>query len=183
MPGAPEVPEPEVPEPALVEVGRIARPHGLRGEVVVELITDRDERMAPGARLHSDAGELVVASSRPQHGTHSQSGSGTGRQTRQRWVVLFEDHVTRDAADQLRGMTLRAEPIDDPDELWAHDLVGAEVVLHDSREAVGRCVAIVANPASDLLELDTGPLIPVVFVTGHSPGQIVVDPPEGLLDL
>jgi 16S rRNA processing protein RimM len=178
------VPESEAPGPALVEVGRITRPHGLRGEVVVELITDRDERMQPGAELHSDAGTLVVASARPQHGAHSQpSGATTGRQSRTRWVVLFEDHVSREAAERLRGLTLRAEPIDDPDELWAHDLVGAEVVLQDTGKPVGTCVAVVANPAADLLELDTGSLIPVVFVTDHTTGRVVVDPPEGLFDL
>jgi 16S rRNA processing protein RimM len=179
----PAVPEPEAPGPALVEIGRIVRPHGLRGEVVVELITDRDERVEPGARLHSDAGLLVVASSRPQHGRHGAAGAGTGRQSRARWVVLFEDHVSREAADRLRDLTLRAEPIDDPDELWAHDLVGADVVLHDSGKPIGRCVAVVANPAADLIELDSGSLIPVVFVTDHTPGQVIVDPPEGLLDL
>jgi 16S rRNA processing protein RimM len=176
------VPEPD-PGPALVEVGRIARPHGLRGEVVVELITDREERMAAGTRLHSDAGPLVVASARPQHGAHGQSGSGTGRQVRPRWVVRFEGHADREAVESLRGIVLRAEPLDDPDELWAHDLVGSEVVVKDTGDRAGTCVAVVANPASDLLELDSGPLVPVVFVVEHTPGRIVIDPPDGLLDL
>jgi 16S rRNA processing protein RimM len=46
----------------------------------------------------------------------------------------------------------------------------------------GTCVAVVANPASDLLELDSGALVPVVFVVERMPGRVIVDPPEGLLE-
>jgi 16S rRNA processing protein RimM len=165
----------------LVEIGRITRPHGLKGEVVVDLITDRAERMSPGARLEGDAGPLVVAASRPQHGHHGRSSKAQAE--RQRWVVLFEGCGGRDDAESLRGQTLRAEPLDDPDELWAHDLIGSQVVVKDGDEVVGTCVAVVANPASDLLELDGGRLVPVVFVVDQSPGRVVIDPPEGLLDL
>ena len=45
----------------MLEVGRITKPHGLRGEVIVELVTNRTERVAPGAVLHSSAGDLVVS--------------------------------------------------------------------------------------------------------------------------
>ena len=47
----------------------------------------------------------------------------------------------------------------------------------------GTCVSVVANPAADLLELDTGALVPVVFVTEHAAGRIVIAPPDGLFDL
>jgi 16S rRNA processing protein RimM len=43
-------------------------------------------------------------------------------------------------------------------------------------------VAVVANPAADLLELDSGALVPVVFVVEHGAGPIVIDPPAGLFD-
>jgi 16S rRNA processing protein RimM len=160
----------------LVEVGRIARPHGLRGEVVVDLLTDREERVAPGAALVGDAGPLVVATARRQL-------KRTGHTPRQHWIVAFEGYEGRDAVEGLRGTVLRAEPIDDPDEIWVDDVVGAEVVLAGSGASVGRCVALQANPASDLLELDNGALVPVVFVVEHQPGRVVIDPPEGLLDL
>ncbi|HET9610843.1 MAG TPA: ribosome maturation factor RimM [Acidimicrobiales bacterium] len=155
------------PRPALLEVGRIVKPHGLRGEVVVDLITDRAERLDPGAVLATDGGELVVHASRPHHG---------------RWIVAFEGRATREQADELRGVALRAAAIDDPDELWVHDLVGAEVVT-TSGDAVGRCVSVVANPAADLLELDGGALVPVVFVVAVADGRVTVDPPDGLFDL
>jgi 16S rRNA processing protein RimM len=164
------------PPARLVEVGRVTKPHGLRGQVVVDLITDRDERVGPGARLHSDVGPLVVASARPQL-------KRAGHTPRHHWIVAFEGYEGREAVESLRGLVLRAEPIDDPDELWVDDLVGAEVVLTTTGAPVGTCVAVVANPASDLLELDSGALVPVVFVTEHAPGRVVIDPPEGLFDL
>jgi 16S rRNA processing protein RimM len=167
---------PAEPPGKLVEVGRVVKPHGLRGQVVVDLITDRDERVGPGARLHSDVGLLTVASSRPQP-------KRAGHTPRNQWVVAFEGYEGRDSIEGLRGLVLRAEPIDDPDELWVDDLVGAEVVLSATGETVGTCVSVVANPASDLIELDGGALVPVVFVVEHGPGRVVIDPPEGLFDL
>ena len=160
----------------LVEVGRVIKPHGLRGQVVVDLITDRDERVGPDAQLQSDVGTLVVATARrlPRKAGHTP---------RNQWVVAFEGYEGREAVEGLRGLVLRAPPIEDPDEMWVDDLVGAEVVLSATGATVGTCVAVVANPASDLLELDGGALVPVVFVTEHGPGRVVIDPPEGLFDL
>jgi hypothetical protein len=43
--------------------------------------------------------------------------------------------------------------------------------------------AVEANPASDLLVLAGGTLVPVAFVVEQSPDRVVIDPPEGLLDL
>ena len=63
-----------------------------------------------------------------------------------------------------------------------HELIGADVVEVDGT-ASGSCVAVVANPAADLLELDAGALVPVVFVTSSSPtASITIDPPPGLFD-
>ena len=86
------------------------------------------------------------------------------------------------AADALRDTVLMAEPIDDPDGLWVHRLIGAEVV-DPAGTVVGIVGAVEANPASDLLVLDTGALIPLRFVVGQEPGRLVVDLPAGLLDL
>lgn len=150
----------------LLEIGRVTRPHGVRGEVVVDLTTDRVERLTPGTVLASDAGNLTVAAARPHQ---------------RRWIVAFEGHTGREAADRLRGVALRAEALDDPDALWVHDLVGSEVVTVGG-DVVGTCIAVVANPASDLLELDGGALVPVVFVVERRPGRVIIDPPEGLLE-
>ncbi|HMG41801.1 MAG TPA: hypothetical protein VK611_10745 [Acidimicrobiales bacterium] len=167
-------------QPPLVEVGRITRPHGLKGEVVVVLTSDREERVAVGSCLESDRGPLVVAAARREQRKGQQRHT---QQYTQHWVVAFTGHEGREAAERLRDVVLRAERIEDPDALWVDDLVGASVELAGSGEVVGACVAVVANPASDLIELDSGALVPVVFVVSHSDGRVVVDPPEGLFDL
>jgi 16S rRNA processing protein RimM len=77
---------------------------------------------------------------------------------------------------------LAAEPLDDPDELWVHELVGATVVEVGGAER-GRVESVLANPASDLLVLDSGALVPLTFVVERTEGRIVIDPPEGLFDL
>lgn len=152
----------------LLEIGRIARAQGLRGECMVDLVTDRLERLDPGSVLATDLGPLTVVSAQ-----HHQ---------RQRWIVRFEGVDDRTAAERLHGLLLRAEPLDDPDELWVHELVGAEVVERDGTSR-GRVEAVQENPAHDLLVLDTGSLVPVVFVVEHAPGRVVVEVPDGLFDL
>lgn len=151
----------------LLEIGRVGKPHGLRGEVVVSITSDRPERTAPGAVWILDGGPVTVEAIQPyQH----------------RWLVRIAGVDSREAADAINGQVVRAEPIDDPDALWVHELVGATVVTPDGR-AWGTVAAVLANPADDLLELDDGTLVPVGFVTDGSglPTRVVVDPPTGLL--
>ena len=140
----------------------------MRGEVLVALTSDRTSRLDPGSVLVTDRGDLtVVSASRHQD----------------RWIVQFEGLLDRDAAEVWRGTVLRAAPIDDEDDgLWVHELVGAVVVLGDGTE-VGTVASVEANPASDLLVLDSGALVPVVFVTDHEPGRVTIDPPEGLFEI
>lgn len=150
----------------LLTVGRIGRPHGLKGQVHVELSTDRTERLDPGTRLLAADDWLEVV-------TSARHGQG--------WLVRFAGIEDRSAAEGIAGRPLRAEPIDDPDALWVHEMVGADVV-EVSGTARGRCVAVVANPAHDILELDDGALVPVSFVVGLADGVITIDPPDGLFD-
>ncbi len=154
--------------PELLEVGRITKAHGLRGEVVVFLSTDRVERVERGSVLHTTRGELVVAASRAHQ---------------DRWIVSFEHVATREAAEALRGLVLSAPPLDDPDALWVHELIGCRVVTPDGVER-GVVESVLDNPAADLLVLDTGAMVPVVFVVGSPDGgRVQVDTPEGLFDL
>ncbi len=85
-------------------------------------------------------------------------------------------------AEAVAGETLWAAPIEDPAELWVHELVGSEVAEIDGTVR-GRVVAVLENPAHDLLELDSGALVPVVFVRSCAAGRTVIDPPAGLFDL
>ena len=78
-------------------------------------------------------------------------------------------------------------PSADGDELWVHDLVGASVV-DAGGHTLGAVASVEANPAHDLLVLDSGVLVPVTFVTEHGADEdggrrVVVDVPDGLLDL
>lgn len=151
-------------------VGRVTRAHGLRGEVLVQLLTsEADVRLAPGAELGTPAGStLRVDAARPHQ---------------DRWIVQFAGVHSREGAEALRGTELFGEPLADPDALWVHELVGAAVV-DTAGAACGTVAAVVANPADDLLELDGGALVPVTFVVGwDGDGRLVIDPPEGLLDL
>jgi 16S rRNA processing protein RimM len=156
---------------SLREVGRIGRAHGVHGELYVSLITDRFERIAPGARLLAGSHWLTVVESRQQQ---------------QRWLVRFEGIDDRTAAEKLTNTTLQATPLPsddaDDDALWVHDLIGSRVVDESGVER-GICTAVIDNPAHDILELDTGFLIPVTFVVSCCQGITTIDPPEGLFDL
>ena len=152
----------------MLEVGRIDRPHGVKGDVLVSLTSNRVERVAPGAVLHTPSRVLTVEASRPH---------------KNRYIVVFEGVRSREQAEEIQGSVLSAEPIDAPDELWVHELVGATVIDQDE-VARGVVVRLLENPASDLLELDSGGLVPVRFVVSVDPGvEIRVDVPDGLFDL
>jgi 16S rRNA processing protein RimM len=150
-------------------VGAIVKPHGLRGDVIVTLSTNREERIERGARLTTGEGrELEVARSSPHGG---------------RYIVTFEGVSGIDDAETLRGTSLFGLPLDDPHALWVHDLIGSQV--QDAGGALlGTVEAVQANPASDLLVLGDGTLVPLGFVIRSEPGvRVVVDLPDGLLDL
>lgn len=133
----------------------------------MRLTSDRVERTAVGSVFATARGPVTVVASRPHQGD---------------WIVAFEGVADRNQAETMRGLVLRAEPIDDPDALWVHELVGARVVEVDGTER-GVVTAVEANPASDLLVLDSGHLVPLRFVTGTEPGRITVEVPAGLFEV
>jgi 16S rRNA processing protein RimM len=154
---------------ARLEVGRIGRAHGLRGDVVITPVTNVSERFAKGSTLWVDDRELVIAASRPnQH----------------RFVVRFAGVDDREGADALRGKLVEAEALPEPPDggLWVHELIGSEV-RDRTGVSVGHVVSVEANPAHDLLVLDGGALVPMVFVVSSESGVVVIDPPDGLFDL
>jgi 16S rRNA processing protein RimM len=174
-----------------LEVGRIVRAHGIRGEVIVEAVSNRPERFVAGSELTAAPGVRGVAGEEPRrfvvlraspHGGPERAG----RISRSRWIVAFEGVEDRTQAETLRGTVLLGEPLpggdSEGDELWVHELVGAEVT-DPSGTVLGRVAAVEANPASDLLVLEEGTLVPMVFVVEAAPGRVVIDPPPGLLEL
>lgn len=148
-------------------MGRITKPFGLKGEVVVLLTTTESQRVEPGSVLQTDHGALVV-----QHSRSHQD----------RFVVLFEGTAGRNGAEAIAGLELRAASFEDDDELWAHRLIGKEV--HDGLGVNrGKVVSLHVNPASDLLELEDGKLVPLRFVENVADGVIVVEVPDGLFEV
>jgi 16S rRNA processing protein RimM len=166
-------------------VGRVGRPHGLRGEVTVEVRTDDpDRRFAVGSSLATDPAErgpVTVAGSRWHSG---------------RLLVRFAGVEDRNAAEELRDTLLaidsdELEQLEDPQAFYDHDLIGLQVVTA-AGEPVG-AVSDVLHHGQDLLVIEgTGPRsgaeILVPFVAAIVPEvdvaarRIVIDPPPGLLD-
>lgn len=166
-----------------VVVGRIGRPHGVRGDVNVESRTDEpDRRFATGTILATDNvgfSHLTVASYRWHSG---------------RLLLQFDGVADRTSVEALRGVLLSvdidpAEIPDDPDEFYDHQLVGLTVV--DLAGIAVGTVAEVVHGAQDLLVVErvdagqvlvpfVGALVPKVDVAA---GRVVVDLPAGLLDL
>lgn len=163
-----------------IAIGRIIKPHGLKGEVVVDLLSDVPNRLAPDVTVWVDGIERAIAAARPHQG---------------RVLVTFTGVPDRTAAEGLRGATIEAEPIDlsDGETYWAHELLGATVTGPDG-EPVGTVSGLIDMPAAagyDLLEVTTPEgttfLLPaadeLVEAIETDDGLVlaVADPPEGLL--
>ncbi|ANS80670.1 16S rRNA processing protein RimM [Serinicoccus hydrothermalis] len=161
---------------------RVGKPHGLRGEVTVQVHTDDPAgRFVVGESFGTDPaapGPLVLRSVRVHQGIY---------------LLAFEGHADRTAAEALRGIRLLVDEDADEGEVgeaWREeDLVGFAVVLPDG-SPVGEVSALHVRPAQDLLEVRTpGGQVLVPFVAELVPevdeqaGRVVVDPPPGLLQL
>jgi 16S rRNA processing protein RimM len=154
-------------ERATLEVGRIVKAHGLRGQVQVDLWSDRIERLAIGATLFSERGPLVVVASAAHQA---------------RFIVQFDRIDSREEADRWRGIVLSAPRIEDGSVIWIDQLFGAEVI-DAAGVSRGVVVDVEANPASDIMVLDSGALVPLTFVTSIEANQRVnIDAPEGLFE-
>ena len=169
-------------------VGRIGRPHGVRGQVTVEVRTDDpDLRFAPGATLLTEPvsrGPLTVAAAR------WHSGVLLLTLTRPDGSVVDD----REGADALRNTQLLVPvedlpELEDPDSYYDHQLVGLTAQLPDG-SVLGEVTAVrhdgaellvVRRPeAGELLVPFVKAIVPTVDVAA---GHLVVDPPEGLLEL
>jgi 16S rRNA processing protein RimM len=165
----------------LVAVGRIGAPRGLRGEVLVEPWTDAPEqRFVSGAVVHTArSGALTIA----------DAFLAGGKQ-----VVHFAGVDDRASAEALRGTEVfipaaARPPLADPDEFYDSDLVGLAVV-DQAATPVGTVASIVHTGSASYLVVDVaGRECLVPFVRAIVPsvdvaaGLVVIDPPEGLLEL
>lgn len=162
-----------------VKVARIGKPHGIRGEVTVQVLTDDPEtRFARGARLLTDPeanGPLTVKSA---------------RWNKHILLLGFEEVSDRNRAEELRGTMLYVEAEESSDDAWfEHDLVGLEVVVEG--ETIGKVSALRTGPAQDLLEvtLNDGseallPLVEdIIPEIDLDAAKVIATPPPGLLEL
>ncbi|WP_431232796.1 ribosome maturation factor RimM [Mycolicibacterium psychrotolerans] len=167
--------------------GRVAKAHGITGELVVDVRTDDpEERFAVGNRLRlrpsrGEGGqEVVVEAVRPHGG---------------RLLVRLRGVSDRNAADALRGHLFVVDsaelpPIEDPDEFYDHQLEGLMVRTVDGR-VVGSVTEVLHTAGAELLAVrgadGTEVLVPfvgaIVVSVSLADGIVEIDPPEGLLDL
>jgi 16S rRNA processing protein RimM len=174
-------------------VGRVGRPHGIRGELTVQVHTDDpDLRFAAGSVLTTEPAErgpLTISSSRWHSG---------------RLLVRFAGYADRTMAEELRGTLLVMDSAEvgstaDPDEFHDYELIGLEVVTV-AGDPVGAVTDVlhqgqnllVVRPAPDhpdhpghpgreeILVPFVAAIVPVIDVKA---GRLVIDPPPGLLDL
>ena len=159
------------------------RPHGVRGELSVEVLSDAPERFSPGVELgvgDPDGDEplapVTVRAARLHQG---------------RLLLSLEGVADRDAAEGLRGAWLSipaaaARPLE-PDEFWPHQLVGLAVVDRQGRRR-GRVADVVPGAAHDLLAVElTGgdsalvPAVAALVTVELEAGRVLVDAVPGLL--
>jgi 16S rRNA processing protein RimM len=127
----------------LVRVGRVGKPHGLDGSFFVENGSEDEERFAVGAMLHVD-GE-------PAHVVDSKRSGG-------RTVIRLDREAPRGAELAVPRSEL---PPPGEDEYYEFQLVGL-TVEEDGGRTLGRVTSVQPGPANDVLELDSGLLLPLV---------------------
>lgn len=163
-----------------VVVGRIGKPHGVRGEVTVEPRTDEPElRFAEGAVLLTEIGTLRIDTVRFHHGTP---------------LIGFDGVFDRTGAEALRNTLLFIDsaadaPSTDPDEFWDHELINLSVV-DESGNALGTVADVLHLPAQDVLAVTkqdgSEALVPfvssIVTAVHRDTGTVVVRDPGGLFD-
>jgi 16S rRNA processing protein RimM len=167
---------------AMAVVGTIARPHGIRGQVIVNAETDfPDERFRPGAELFIERGgaiEMLTVTSARFHG--------------ERPIIGLAGIETMTDAERLAGQELRV-PVDRLAALpsgtfYRHDLIGCRVETRDGR-AVGVVRDVEGTIGGSRLVVDTDagevliPLVaPICPDVDPAAKRIVIDPPDGLLE-
>jgi 16S rRNA processing protein RimM len=167
----------------MVLVGRIARPHGHRGQVIVDPATDfPDERFAEGAVLHTmrdgRLGTVTILAMRMHQG---------------RPVLTLQGVESMDEAGTLAGLELRV-----PESAlhalpegtyYEHDLIGCVLVTADGRdmgtvravEGGGGMIRLIAGSGREEIQV---PLVHEICVAiDVAQKRIVIVPPEGLLDV
>lgn len=168
--------------PQWLAVGRVSKPHGVHGELAVEVVTDFPERLQPGIEV--GLGPEAPTSLRHVH---------TVRWHKNAWLVGFVGVLSREEAEELRGWWLFLPALDraalPPTFYYEHELVGCTCCLPDGR-TLGTVDSLLPGGAQALLavrtEHDVEVLVPfvspIVVRVDATARRIVLDPPDGLFD-
>lgn len=165
----------QIPENYLL-AAIIGRAHGLRGEVIIDVRTDRPEHaLAPGCQLATETGTLTVTRAREYKG---------------RLYLTFQEITTREAAEAARGLKLYVEPAAEENAWYENDLLGLTAQT-PSGQKIGTITRLETGTAQDLLAVkldDGGREVLIPFVEAIVPsidlenGTITIDAPPGLLE-
>jgi len=169
------------PEASWLAVGRVRRPHGVHGEVTVEIVTDFPERIADGV-------EIALGHDAPEFRRtvfHVRIHKGD-------WLLSFADVRTREEVEAWRGLNVflpeQERSLLPPTYYYEHELVGCRCVLADGsdlgavtalQDGPGGSLLVVAAVAGEVLVPFTSPIVVRVDLAA---GTIVLDPPRGLFD-
>ncbi len=165
----------------LVEVGRLIKAHGIKGDLLTQSLTDFPElRFTVGAKLQLPNQQFLTVTKFAEH-------SG-------RLLLHFKEIVDRTAAEQVAGNLLYAD-IDEtemppePGKYFDRQLIGLLVSTNDG-DVIGKIVDVLHLPAQDVLVMNmhgkevlipfVDPIVPVVDLENN---MITIDPPVGLLEV
>jgi 16S rRNA processing protein RimM len=182
---SPEAGDSSASNPAFLVLGRIVRPHGIQGELRVQIATAYPERIA-----HMD--EVYVGHS-PHDPNAARAFAVEGaRRHRDYLLVRLKGINDRTEAENYRGLLLmvsltNAVPLED-DEYYLFQVIGARVVTTEG-ETLGKVSEVLETGANDVFVVQGGPrgevlipdIKPVIVSIDIEAGVITVDPPEGLL--
>ncbi|WP_298211148.1 hypothetical protein [Ferrimicrobium sp.] len=151
-----------------VEVAQLGRSHGLGGELYLRLLSDVPGRVHTGLRVVTKFGqELLVSEVRPLG---------------DRLLVRLDGVNSMEEAKRLSGLTLYADPLDEPPVTLVSQLIGKSVFDQHHLDH-GPVVAVQANPASELMVLESGALVPTLFILEVADDRVLIEAPEGLFEL
>jgi 16S rRNA processing protein RimM len=137
---------PQIGEPEFLAVGKLRRPHGVRGEMLMSVWTDFPERLKPGINLYvGDQHKLLVVQDIRWH--------------RQDILIMFDSYEDRETIGSFRNQVLYVRVEDLPpleeDEFYLHELIGLKVIREDNGDCLGSIADILETGANDVYVVHT----------------------------
>lgn len=145
---------------------------GLKGEISLWPISNIDERYVPGSVFYLNESETLEIE--------------TIRTKKDHYIARFAGKNRREDVESLVNKVLYSPPLEDSvletGEFFVHDCIG-KLVVDSSGTSRGKAIKFIANPANDLLELESGALVPFVFIDSVDDDSIYLNEPDGLFEI